>query len=91
MNKKELVALVAKKTGLKQCEVKKVIDSLSRAIVEKIVGEETVRLKGFGVFSPVYQPTRPVRNPQTGEEMDLVPRNSIKFKPGDDVLRKLNE
>lgn len=91
MNKKDLVALLADKTGLKQYEVKKVIESFSATIVEKMEADEKIRMKGFGMFYPVFHCSRPVRNPKTGEEMDLVPRNSFKFRPGDDVVRKLNK
>lgn len=91
MNKKDLIALLANKTGLKQYEVKKVIETFSATVIEKIEADEKVSLKGFGMFYPVFHGSRPVRNPKTGEEMDLTPRNSIKFRPGDDVVRKLNK
>lgn len=91
MNKKDLVTLLSEKTKLKQCDVKKVIETFFVTVVDQIAAEERVRIKGFGVFYPIYQTTRPVRNPRTGEALELTPRNNFKFKPGDDVLRKLNK
>lgn len=64
---------------------------LISTIVEDIRGGHKVKIKGFGVFHPVRLVKRPVRNPKTGEKLDLVPRNTFKFRPGEDVVRDLNK
>lgn len=91
MNKKELIILLTEKTELKRSDVKKVIEAFVDIVVDRIAADERVSMKGFGVFYPVYQNGRPVRNPRTGEELEFIPRNNFKFKPGDDVIRKLNK
>lgn len=91
MNKHDLILLLAEKTELKQRDVKNIVETLITTVVDTIATNERVRIKGFGVFYPIRQTTRPVRNPKTGEKLALIPRNNFKFRPGDDILRKLNK
>lgn len=90
MNKKELVDDLAERTGLKKYEVRKTVDAFIDAIQEQIQANEKVNLKRLGVFSPVFKSSRPVRNPKTGDPYMLESKNSVKFRPGDDLVRKLN-
>ena len=91
MNKKELVDILTEKVGLQKKDVRKTVEVLIDTILEEIEDNNEVRIRGLGVFYPVFQDTRPVRNPKTGEEMMLRPRNNIRFKTGDDAVRKLNK
>ena len=91
MNKKLLVDVLAEKTGLQKQLVVKTINAFIDTIKEEIALNNKVSMRGFGVFYPVYLGERPVRNPQTGEALTLTPRNSFKFKPGNDVLQSLNQ
>lgn len=91
MNKKILVDVLAEKTGLQKQNVAKTINAFIDTVKEEIALNNKVSMRGFGVFYPVFQNERPVRNPQTGEEMMFTPRNSFKFKPGEDVLQDLNQ
>lgn len=91
MNKKDLLKIVAEKSGMKKRDVTKMADYLIDTIIEEVSADQRVRIRGLGVFYPVFQDTRPVRNPQTGEEMMFVPRKSLRLKVGGDVVRKLNK
>lgn len=90
MNKKILVDVLAEKTGLQKQHVASVINTFIDTVKEEIALNNKVSMRGFGVFYPVFQSERPVRNPQTGEELMFTPRNSFKFRPGEDVLHELN-
>ena len=91
MNKSDLIKLLAEKTGFGKKNIDDVFNLLISTIVKDIKDGHKVKIKGFGVFRPVRLTKRPVRNPKTGEKLDLVPRNTFKFKPGDDVVRDLNK
>ena len=91
MNKKELVDTLAEKMGLQKKDVRKTVEVLIDTILEELEDNNEVRIRGLGVFYPVFQDTRPVRNPKTGKEMMFRPRNNIRFRTGDDVVRKLNK
>lgn len=41
-----------------------------------------VKLSGFGNFTLRDKPQRPGRNPKTGEEIPVVARRVVTFKPG---------
>lgn len=47
-------------------------------------------LQGFGCFSLWKQTARPGRNPRNGVGCTIEARNSIKFKPGKELLKILN-
>ena len=91
MNKRQLVHLLAKRSGLKKKDIQKTVDMMIDTILEEIEENKEVRIRGLGVFHPVYQDTRLVRNPKTGEEKMFTPRNNMRFRTGDDVVRKLNK
>ena len=87
MNKRELIYSIAEQTGYTQTEVR---NTFINTIFEEVKSDNKVRIGGLGVFSLLYQKSRPVRNPQTMEPIVLAPRNSVKFRPADDLVRKLN-
>ena len=91
MNKKELIVELSERTGIRRQEVGRVLNALFALVIESMKKNVRVKLKGFGVFFPIFQDSRPVRNPRTGEACDMVPRNNFRFRPGDDVGRELNK
>lgn len=91
MNKAELVDILVEKTGFKQYQIRKIMTAFVETVSEQVQAENRISLRGLGVFTPIYQNTRPVRNPKTGEELLFEPRNSLKFRPGDDFIRKINQ
>lgn len=90
MNKRELIASIAEQTGYTQTAVKNMLNTFIHTVFEEVKSDNKVRIGGLGVFSLIHQGTRPVRNPQTQEPIMLVPRDSLKFRPADDLVRKLN-
>lgn len=91
MNKKEVIDDLSGRTGLRKCEIRKTVEAFIDLLQEQIQANEKVSMKRLGTFMPVYKCTRPVRNPRTGVPCMLEPRNSIKFRPSDDMVRILNE
>ena len=51
MNKNDLVAVVADKTGLSKAEATKSVDCVFDAITDSLKSGEEVRLVGFGTFN----------------------------------------
>jgi len=82
MNKKELVDVVAKKTGAKKKDVKKVVDATIEAITEALVKGEKVQLVGFGTFEVRKTAARKGVNPRTREPMTIPAGKVPKFRPG---------
>lgn len=89
MNKTELVAAIAAKTG----STKKDADAMIGAFVD-VVGDamkkgEKVQLVGFGTFDVVKHKARTGRNPRTGEDIKISARTSPKFTPGKALKEKV--
>ena len=82
MTKKDIVLRVASETGLKQLDVKKVVQRSLDAIVESLSKGETVELRNFGIFKVKSRKGRTGRNPRTGEKVPVPPKRVVTFKPG---------
>lgn len=82
MTKKDIVLKVASDTGLKQLDVKKVVQKSLEAIVESLAKGETVELRNFGIFKVKNRKGRTGRNPRTGEKVPVPPKRVVTFKPG---------
>ena len=91
MNKRELIYSIAEKTGYTQSAVRNVLNTFINTVFEEVKSENKVRIGGLGVFSPMFQKPRPVRNPQTMEPLMLALRSTVKFRAADDLVRKLNK
>ena len=89
MNRTELAAAVAEKTGMTKVDAKKAIDAALEAIEEALVANDTVALLGFGNFSVVERPERQGVNPSTGEKITIAAKKSVKFKAGSALNAKL--
>ena len=82
MKKYELVAAVAKKTGLTQTDVNKVVDVMSEVIVEACVENgDDVNLPTLGKFKRKVNPARKGINPLTKQPLDVKESHSLKFTP----------
>ena len=80
MNKKELIAAVAAKTGCTQKVAGEVIDAFLVEIAGALHDEGKAQIFGFGNFEKKVRPERKGRNPRTGEEMTIQASNSVAFK-----------
>ena len=82
MNKAELIAAIAAKTG----DTKKVAEATVNAFVETVtnalVAGDKVQLVGFGSFEVRKRAARKGRNPQTKEEIKIPASKAPVFKAG---------
>ena len=82
MNKNDLVAAVASRTGLSKADSAKAVDGVVASITSSLSGGTEVRLVGFGTFSVRHRKATTGRNPQTGERIQIAAKNVPKFKSG---------
>lgn len=88
MKKYELVAAVAKETGMTQTEVNKVIDAMQPIIVKTCVEEGgEVNLPLLGKFKQKINPARKGINPLTKKPLDVPESHTIKFTPTTSVKK----
>ncbi len=82
MTKKEIVLQIASESGLKQVDVKLVVQRTLDIIVESLATAETVELRNFGIFKVKSRRGRTGRNPRTGVTVPVPPKRVAVFKPG---------
>jgi len=77
---------LAKDSGLKPTEVKKVFESL----VNRTVAGEVVSIQGLGNFRVADRKATKARNPQTGEQFDVGPSLRMKYTASKTLKERLN-
>ncbi len=82
MNKSELVAAVAEKSGLSKKDAGAAVNAVFDAVSESLAKGESVSLVGFGVFEVRQRGERQGRNPSTGEVMTVLAKKVPAFKAG---------
>ena len=89
MTKKDIVLRITDMTGIKQVDVKKIVQKTFDVVVEALVRGEKVELRNFGVFKVKERKARFGRNPRTGETVPVPPRKVVVFKPGLEMKDKI--
>ena len=89
MTKKDIVLKITDSTGIKQVDVKKLVQKTFDVIVESLTRSEKVELRNFGVFKIKERRARYGRNPRTGESVPVPPRKVVVFKPGLEMKYKI--
>ena len=82
MNKAELIAEVAEKTGLSKKDTEKAVNAALDTITASLENGEKVSLVGFGVFDVKEREARMGRNPRTKEEIPIPASRVPQFKAG---------
>ena len=82
MNKNELVAEVAAKTGLTKKDAEKAVLALVDTVTEAVVKGDKVMLVGFGSFETKTREARIGRNPKTKEAINIPATRAPLFKAG---------
>ena len=93
MTKKEIVKQISEELGLTQLKTKEIVQKTFDAIVDTLLTEKRIELRNFGVFEVKRRKARKARNPRTGDQVDVDPKNVVVFKPGKEMeerVRKLS-
>lgn len=90
MNKVELVAEIAKNTGLTKVDSERATEALLNTVAAALKKGDEVRLVGFGTFSVASREATTGRNPRTGEEIKIAASKQPKFKAGKVLKDALN-
>ena len=82
MNKAELIAAVAAKTGDTKKGAEASLNAFVDVVSEALVKGDKVQLVGFGSFEVRKRAARKGRNPQTKEEIKIPASKAPVFKAG---------
>ena len=81
MNKTELVAVVAEKSGITKKDAERVVSATFETITAQLMKGEKVQISGFGIFEVKKREARIGRNPRTKEAIEIPASNAPVFKP----------
>lgn len=100
LNKGKEQTLVTRKASAKLVDqvfelIKDEIHHLKEELEEAVVGadlrpERRLKISGFGNFIIRYKRSRPGRNPQNGEKIDISSRYVLTFKPSQVLKKAIN-
>ena len=82
MNKTELVALVAEKSGLTKKDAETAVTAVLDTVVEAVTNGEKVQIVGFGTFEPRQRNARTGCDPRTGNTIEIPASKVPAFKAG---------
>ena len=82
MNKTELVAAIAEKSGLSKKDADAALAATVEAVTEALKAGDKVALVGFGTFEVRERAERQGKNPATGEAITIAACKAPAFKAG---------
>lgn len=90
MNKTQLIAAVAEKTGLTKVQAAKAVEAFTASVVDALKADDKVQVVGFGTFEAKKRPERIGRNPKTKAEIKIAASVAPAFKAGKAFKDALN-
>lgn len=90
MNRKELIAALAAKTGSTKTEAEQNIAAFIEVVTETLAAGDDISLVGFGAFEVRERAARTGRNPATGAELKIAASKQAAFKPGATLKAAVN-
>ena len=91
MNKSDLIAAVAAKTGSTKKDAEASINSFVEVVTKALEKGDKVQLVGFGSFEVRKRAARKGRNPQTKEEIKIPASKAPVFKAGKALKELVNK
>ena len=92
MNKAELIAAVAEKTGFTKKDAEAAVNATMASIEETLVNGHRVQLIGFGTFEVRQRKARTGRNPRKpGETIEIAASKAPVFKAGKALKDAVNK
>ncbi|MBN1575809.1 MAG: integration host factor subunit beta [Chitinispirillaceae bacterium] len=89
--KHDIIASVAKFTGLTQADTKIVVEELLQTIGHILEEGKCIEIRGFGTFYTKVRKPRPARNPKTGEVVPLLRRVVPLFKYSSELKKRISQ
>lgn len=90
MNKNDLIADIAERTGMSKAGAAQSVEATVDAITDALKSGQEVKIIGFGNFSVTQRSASKGRNPRTGAVIDIPASKSPKFKAGKGLRDAVN-
>lgn len=90
MTKADIINRIYEKVGFSKKDATDVVEAAFEIIKAELEKGEKVKISGFGNFVIHGKRPRKGRNPQTGEEITIVGRSVLTFKPSQTLKKSMN-
>ena len=91
ITRSQLSEAVYQEVGLSRNESAELLESILSKISETLASEESVKISSFGSFSVRRKGQRIGRNPKTGEEVPILPRKVLVFRPSQVLKARISD
>lgn len=81
LTRMDLSEAVFREVGLSRNESATLVEDILQHMSDALVEGEQVKISSFGTFSVREKAARVGRNPKTGEEVPILPRRVLTFRP----------
>ena len=87
----QLTEAVYQEVGLSRNESADLVGSVLDEMSDSLIRGEMVKLSSFGSFQVRQKGQRMGRNPKTGEEVPILPRRVLVFRPSHVLKKRIND
>ena len=87
----QLTEAVYQEVGLSRNESGDLVESVLAEMSDALIRNEMVKLSSFGSFQVRQKGQRMGRNPKTGEEVPILPRRVLVFRPSHVLKKRIND
>ncbi|WP_029040219.1 integration host factor subunit alpha [Cucumibacter marinus] len=87
----DLSEAVYQAVGLSRSESAELVERVLELVSDELVKGKNVKLSSFGSFQVRSKNERVGRNPKTGEEVPILPRRVLVFKPSNVLKSQINK
>lgn len=81
LKKEELVSAVAEETSLTKADVTRVLAAIQDSVTKAVIEGKQVKIPGFLAFDPKTSAARTMRNPSTGEPIEVAEKKVVRIRP----------
>jgi len=82
VNKRDLIARIARSTGATKSSGAAAVDSLLEAMTQALKKGDAITFVGFGTFKTTQRRARVAKNPRTGDAIKIPKRRVVRFTAG---------
>lgn len=91
ITRSQLSEAVYQEVGLSRNESADLLESVLSKISDTLASGESVKISSFGSFSVRSKGERIGRNPKTGEEVPILPRKVLVFRPSQVLKSRISD
>ena len=91
ITRSQLSEAVYQEVGLSRNESAELLEAILSKISKTLANEESVKISSFGSFSVRRKGQRIGRNPKTGEEVPILPRKVLVFRPSQVLKARISD